>query len=222
MWNISGQTVAKERFEPFLAVEVLDDYDGPRIFTLADSDGELNLACWSDGDQGNSRYVVVPTTAKILDSLRIGEISVFDALNQPRCWVCDILASGHIGKCWRVDFDSIPRNALPSAGTMLWPSLEPQPVDVEGRVRELDKDRLSFELREIHGPVRRSDSYSAKNSWKTCFRPFRKTCGYEWPDGHFRSRMWPMRWQCRAKAGTQPTAFRQPEGKKAAKQAASR
>ncbi len=85
MWNISGQTVAKERFEPFLPVEVLDDYDGPRIFTLKDTDGELNLAYWSDGDQGNSRYVVVPTKKKTLDSLRTGEIGVFDALNQPRC-----------------------------------------------------------------------------------------------------------------------------------------
>ena len=28
-------------------------------------------------------------------------------------------------------------------------SLEPQLVDLEGRIRELDKDRLSFELREI-------------------------------------------------------------------------
>jgi hypothetical protein len=33
-------------------------------------------------------------------------------------------------------------------------SLEPQPVDLEGRIRELDKDRLSFELREISGTTR--------------------------------------------------------------------
>ena len=111
MWDISGQVVAKERFEPFLPVEVLDDYDGPRIFTLKDADGELNLAYWSDGDQGNSRFVVVPTTMKVLDSLRTGEISILDALNQPRCWVCDILARGDVGNCWRVDFGSIPRCA---------------------------------------------------------------------------------------------------------------
>jgi hypothetical protein len=30
-------------------------------------------------------------------------------------------------------------------------ALEPQPVDLEGRIRELDKDRLSFELRDIVG-----------------------------------------------------------------------
>jgi hypothetical protein len=174
MWNISGETVARERFEPFRAVEVLDDYDGPRIFTLRDSDGELNLACWSDGDQGTSRYVVVPTTTKILDSLRTGEITVFDALNQPRCWACDILASGQIGQCWQVDFDSIPRDALPSAGTMLLPGLEPLLVAVEGRVRELDKDRLSFELREIHGPVQTQRFVFAEELLEDVFRAFQK------------------------------------------------
>ena len=34
---------------------------------------------------------------------------------------------------------------------MLLPSLEPQLLQLEGRIRELDKDRLSFELREIDG-----------------------------------------------------------------------
>ena len=140
MWNINGQIAAKERFEPFTAVEVLDDYDGPRIFTLKDSDGELNLACWSDGDKGNSRFVVAPTTTKILDSLRTGEISVFDALNQPRCWVCDVSADGDVGKCWRVDFDSILRDALPSADTRLLASLEPLLVD------EVLADQVHFSL----------------------------------------------------------------------------
>jgi hypothetical protein len=174
MWNISGQTVTKGRFEPFLPVEVLDDYDGPRIFTLKDADGDLNLACWSDGEQGNSRYVVVPTTTKILDSLRSGELSVFDALNQPRCWVCDILASGDVGMCWRVDFDSIPRDALPSAGTVLLPTLEPQFVDLEGRVRELDKDRLSFELREIQGPVQTQRFVFGEELLEDVFQAFQK------------------------------------------------
>ena len=34
---------------------------------------------------------------------------------------------------------------------MLLSTLEPQLVDLEGRIRELDKDRRSFELREIPG-----------------------------------------------------------------------
>jgi hypothetical protein len=100
--------------------------------------------------------------------------SVFDALNQPRCWVCDILASGDVGDCWRVDFDSIPRDALPAAGTMLLPSLEPLLVDVEGRVRELDKDRLSFELREIRGLVKSQRFVFGEELLEDVFQAFQK------------------------------------------------
>ena len=125
MWNISGKAFAKERFEPFIPVEVLDDYDGPRLFTLQDAEGELNLACWSDEDEQVCRYVVVPTTPKILASLRDGGISVFDALNQPRCWLCDINQNGEIAQCLRVAFETIPSDSLPAIGTMLLPTLEP-------------------------------------------------------------------------------------------------
>lgn len=77
MWSIHGKPADSERFVPFVPQEVLYEFDGPRIFTLVDAEGELNLL----------------------------------------------------------------------------PALEPEYVDVEGRVRELDKDRRSFELREICGPI---------------------------------------------------------------------
>jgi len=127
MWNISGKTVAIERFEPFLPVEVLDDYDGPRIFTLYDAEGELNLAYWLDQDQKVCRYVVVPTTAKILDALRKGCLSLYDALNQPRCWLCDVTHQGELSTCQLVEFETVPRDSLPAIGTMLFRSMEPQP-----------------------------------------------------------------------------------------------
>lgn len=125
MWNISGKTVDKERFEPFIPAEVFDDYDGPRIFTLKDAEGELNLAYWSDEDQQICRYVVVPTTTKILDALRKGSTSVYDALNQPRCWLCDVTHQGDLSACQRVEFETVPRDSLPAIGTMLLPTLEP-------------------------------------------------------------------------------------------------
>ncbi len=151
MWNIAGKSVASERFEPFEPVEVLYEFDGPRVFTLRDSEGELNLAYWSDNDERFCRYIVVPTTAKILEALRTGSLSVYDALDQPRCWLCNVTHQGEVAGCQRVEFETIPRDSLPAAGTMLLPTLQPQLVDFEGRIRELDKDRLSFELREIAG-----------------------------------------------------------------------
>ena len=153
MWSLHGTAAPKPRFEPFAPIEVLDDYDGPRLFTLSDAEGELNLAYWSDADQQICRYVVVPTTPRIVNALKNGNISLHSALNQPRCWLCDVTHQGELTACQRVEFEAIPRDSLPAMGTMLERAFEPEPqrVDMQGRIRELDKDQLSFDLREIDG-----------------------------------------------------------------------
>ncbi len=129
MWTVTGKVTGKpvelDQFLPFEPLEVLYEFDGPRIFTILDKDGELYLAYWSDEDESLCRYVVSPSTTGIVDSLRTGIVSVFDALNQPRCWLCDVDIAGELISCQRIDFGAIPRNALPVAGTMLLPSLEP-------------------------------------------------------------------------------------------------
>ncbi len=124
MWNSAGQADELRRFQPFEPAEVLYEFDGPRIFTVKDAEGELYLAYWSDEDQQICRYVVVPTTATILDGLRNGSISVYDALNQPRCWLCDVTHQGELSACRRVEFEMVPRDSLPAIGTMLLPTLE--------------------------------------------------------------------------------------------------
>ncbi len=88
MWNITGKTVEIDRFQPVEPVEVLYEFDGPRIFTIKDSEAELNLAYWSDEDENGCRFVVVPTTLRILESLKKGQVSVFDAFNQPPMLGC--------------------------------------------------------------------------------------------------------------------------------------
>lgn len=125
MWDIAGKSVEIGRFQPFEPTEVLYEFDGPRIFTLKDIENELNLAYWSDQDQQICRYVVVPTTTKILAALRKGNISVYDALNQPRCWLCDVTHHGELSACQRVEFDAVPEDSLPAISTMLLPTLEP-------------------------------------------------------------------------------------------------
>jgi hypothetical protein len=153
---------------------VLYEFDGPRIFTLWDPEGELNLAYWSDEDDAICRYVVVPTTARILEALRQGEMSVYDALNQPRCWFCDVTHAGEVVACQRVEFEAIPRDVLPATGTMLLSTLEPQRVDLEGRIRELDKDRRSFELREIPGATQAQRFHFDEDLLADVFEAFRQ------------------------------------------------
>jgi hypothetical protein len=125
MWNIIGQKIPFDRFQPFEPLEILYEFDGPRIFTLWDKDQEPYLAYWSDGNEDFNRYVIVPTSVAILTSLRSGVTSVLEALNQPRCWLCDVTHADQLLACQRVDFAGIPRDCLPSVGTMLLPELEP-------------------------------------------------------------------------------------------------
>ena len=125
MWKCEGRTVSVQRFERFEPAEVLYEFDSPRIFTLEDAEGKLNLAYWSDEDKNVCRYVVVPTTLQIVDALRKGSISVYDALNQPRCWLCNVKHDGGLAECRRADFANDSPAALPAIGTMLLPSLEP-------------------------------------------------------------------------------------------------
>jgi hypothetical protein len=172
MWQVDGNACDPQQFAPFEPNEVLYAFDGPRVFTHRDADGELNLAYWSDGDGQLDRYVVVPTTPTVIDLLRTGSISVHEALDQPRCWCLDVTFDGQVGKCRRIDFRSIPPDALPAVGTMLLPTLPPDSterarrrvemavrrpsaapvaVKLEGRIGQFDWDRMSFDLREING-----------------------------------------------------------------------
>jgi hypothetical protein len=157
MEKINGRPGDLVRFSPFVPVQVLYEFDGARIFTIVDSEGELHLAYWSDQDDHCTRFVVVPTTPRIVEALQAGNISVYEALRQARCWLCEVSHQGEVLRCVRVEFDDIAEDTLPARRTLLWPSLErlgsPQPttIDLEGRIRELDKDRLSFDLREITG-----------------------------------------------------------------------
>lgn len=125
MYEIETKEASTKRFEFLEPIEILYEFDGPRIFTVTDNEGGLNLAYWSDEDEHVTRYVIVPTSRKIVDSLRQGALSVHDALNQPRCWLCDVARDGKLVRCLAADFEAIPRDALPAPGTMLLPTLEP-------------------------------------------------------------------------------------------------
>jgi hypothetical protein len=78
-----------------------------------------------------SRYIVSAVDARILADLKAGRIDVHSALQQPRCWIADLIASEtadlpwRIESLYRVDFQNIPGDHLPVPGTMLTPDLDP-------------------------------------------------------------------------------------------------
>jgi hypothetical protein len=125
MWEVLGEPIAPERFDPFQPSEVLDQYDGPRVFTFTSRHEEFYLAFWCDSDHECERYLVVPFNASMRDKLTGGQISVVDALDQPWLWVVDTDRTGRPSRSWRSALQQLPREILPEPGTMLFASLDP-------------------------------------------------------------------------------------------------
>lgn len=125
MWEIVGKPVDPKRFLPFAPLRVLNYYDGPRIFTFADADDALCLACWSDEDDTTARFLVVATSDQIVADLELGRKSVREALTQPRLWVVECAAGGALTGAWLVAPRDVPEDAQPEPRAMLHRSLAP-------------------------------------------------------------------------------------------------
>ena len=123
MWDAHGEPFDAGRFTSFEPAEVPYPVDGPRLFTLQDADGGLNLACWSDADGTANRYLVVPTTAASVDRLGAGIMSVHAALDQSQSWVCDVTCGGDVVGCVRMAFADVPADTRPATDVLMLPTL---------------------------------------------------------------------------------------------------
>ena len=125
MGQVKGKAVDPGRFSPFQALKVLYDFDGPRSFTFLDGDGELNFALWFDENTEFVRYLVVPFSDDLVARLVKGQMSLREAIDQPRLWIVDVNADGTPQAAIRTHLSDLPEEELPVPGTMLLPSLEP-------------------------------------------------------------------------------------------------
>jgi hypothetical protein len=123
-WTVTADKFDIETFKGFAPDEVLYDFDGPRIFTVSNSLGEL-LFYLADEQDNTARYIVVPTSAKIVEQVKTGASSVREALDQPWVWIVDAQLDGTPVNAWKGVLNDIPADVLPQSGVMLYPHLEP-------------------------------------------------------------------------------------------------
>lgn len=123
-WIVTAQQFDVANFQGISQEEVLYDFDGPRIFTARSAMGEL-LFYLADEKDGVCRYIVAPTNASIIGSMKSGLRTVRDALNQPWVWFLDTQYDGRPVAAWKGTLADAPMDALPRPGVMLWPQLEP-------------------------------------------------------------------------------------------------
>jgi len=124
-FNYSSKPVGAERFEPLEPEEILHDLDGPRTFTFRNHDRELFLAHWCKDGADRLFYAVVPFSDAILQRLKMGDITVRDALDQPRQWMLEVSHDWTILRSYAVEFESLPSGILPEPDVMLYADLRP-------------------------------------------------------------------------------------------------
>jgi hypothetical protein len=124
LWPVQLRPWPGENFGQVNPERVLVEYDGLLTFTFKDTAGNLMLAHLSDEDGPHARYIVAPTTAKDIERLEKGTVSLRGALNQPLIWLLDI-ASGKAMDVWCGSLNDIPDGFKPFEDAMLFPSLKP-------------------------------------------------------------------------------------------------
>ena len=121
-WHIETSEFDVNAFSRPQPLEVLYDFDGPRIFTATSSLGEL-LYYLAQEDSQTLRFIVAPTNDQVVQRLKTGVVSVRDALSQPWLWVLDTDLGMVPQKSWGCKLADIPSGVLPMPGVMLWAHL---------------------------------------------------------------------------------------------------
>jgi len=109
-------------FDP---IEVLDEFDFPRIFTCKDISGDIYLAYNCGYDRNGLRFLVVPSEDSLVLRLVEGKVNLRDALSNKRAWIFDLNKKWEPVSAMCVDVDKLPFDMLPRPGTMLYSWLDP-------------------------------------------------------------------------------------------------
>jgi hypothetical protein len=120
MWSIEARECGWLRLSSLTPEEVIDDIDGPRLFTVRSADGLLLLAYQCGEDRETERFLLVPASEYLISSIKSGTISIRDALApQAWAWIVDRDRRGEIGAPAIVDVPRLPEKALPRPGVFL-------------------------------------------------------------------------------------------------------
>ncbi|MFP8779984.1 hypothetical protein [Hydrogenophaga sp. RWCD_12] len=139
-WSLPDTRIPVERLGTLSPYEVLYEFDGPLVFTTLSPTGGKFLAYASfcvdeepanattelpDSD-GFTRYLISPTSDKLLERLKKGATTLYDALDQPILWAVDIAHSGEVVRAAELgQLSDVPANCLPARNRTLWPHLMP-------------------------------------------------------------------------------------------------
>lgn len=137
-WPLPSSSFSVDNLGQLLPVDVLYEFDGPLIFTSVSPQGRELLAYASFSvdaqtehanrvsNEGYTRFLIAPTSPRIISKLKKGAITIYDALDQPLLWAADIDHSGFVTRASELlQLCDVPANFLPARNRTLWPHLMP-------------------------------------------------------------------------------------------------
>ena len=99
-------------------VEILYDFDGPKIFTVKDKTNNLLLLYQCYEDDKLRRFLMVPTNDDTIRLLKSNELAVYVALKQPWSWYLDIINDDVIF-IRPVNINDVPVSYFPKSDVLL-------------------------------------------------------------------------------------------------------
>jgi hypothetical protein len=126
MWTVATRPANWPLLDSLAPKHVLDEYDGPRLFTVESAEGDLLLAYLCAQDDDIERFLIVPADAALVSAIDQSKITLREALiGRGWAWLVDRKKDGVLSNLCKVEPTLLPTSALPRAGVRLDPGKEP-------------------------------------------------------------------------------------------------
>ncbi|MEE4356347.1 MAG: DUF6575 domain-containing protein [Desulfococcaceae bacterium] len=132
-------------FDNIKTLEIIESYDGPKIFTFLTQSEDYYLAWFGDDLENGTLWMVFPVNNYQLDKLLRDRISIRDFFRLAR--ICHLIKRNRDGKvreCETRKFDEIPDDLIPDEDVFLENFDSLLTVEITGRYSEKEKtvDRI--------------------------------------------------------------------------------
>ena len=121
MWLVDGHPLACEAFQDQAVLETLLEFDTV-FLCVSRFDGVQVLCYWSDFDDEQllTRWLQAEISAERLAGLKVGELSLADALDGVPLWAVDRDEEGNCLKAWSLEnLGVVPDGFKPRVGAVL-------------------------------------------------------------------------------------------------------
>src|SRR5580658_7738640 len=123
MWTVAARPTNWPPLDTLAPKHVLDEYDGPRLFTIQSCDGDLLLAYLCAQDDDIERFLIVPADEALVSAIDQSKMTLKEALiGRGWAWLIDRHKDGKLSNLSRVEPTSLPASALPKDGVRLDPA----------------------------------------------------------------------------------------------------